>query len=284
MTESSGRDEHLPSSSKVGQSGKRSLGAKSKVGGIAVVILAGVYSFAAPSLNARFGWNLPQIKTDSRGNVRLADSPQKSTNTNRPSKTDPQKKDSPSGATQSTTTKPGKSESGAGPLASRMRPSSRNAGDPARGPPKTESPSAGNSAPAAGKSADDLLYGLLREVSRDRFISPAGLQYAPGSAEGHRLEHLRRHTKDDPGRPGSHGVFDGDMEGALRTIDRAYDRAKKGQRTTKKVDDGRTIYTVDMGGRVGFVGGRDGGRKRNPMARRVRLVLEGTRVITAYPM
>lgn len=146
MTESSGRDEHLPNSSKAGQGGKRSLGTKSKVGGIAVVILAGVYSFAAPSLNARFGWNLPQIKTDSRGNVRLADSPRKSSNTNRPdtktaspaelkldqSKTDPLKKDSPSGATQPTTTKPGKSESGAGPLASRMRPSSRNASDPAR--------------------------------------------------------------------------------------------------------------------------------------------------------
>lgn len=74
------------------------------------------------------------------------------------------------------------------------------------------------------------------------------------------------------------------MEGALATIDRAYERAKKNQRTTKKVDDGRTIYTVDMGKRVGYVGGRDGNRKRKPMARRVRLVLEGTRVITAYPL
>jgi hypothetical protein len=300
MNESSGPDEHLRGSSKARQGGKRGLGAKSKVGGIAVLILAGVYSFAAPSLNARFGWNLPQIKTDSHGNVRLADSPQKSTDANRPdtktaspsefkvgqSKTDPQKKDSPSGARPPTapTTKPGKSEPGAGPLASRMQPSSRNASDPARGPPITESAKAGTSAAAAGESTDDLLYGMLREVSRDRFISPAGLQYTPGSAEGHRLEHLRRHTKDDPGRPGSHGVFDGDMEGALKTIDRAYDRAKKGQRTTKKVDDGRTIYTVDMGQRVGFVGGRDGGRKRNPMARRVRLVLEGTQVITAYPL
>jgi hypothetical protein len=129
-----------------------------------------------------------------------------------------------------------------------------------------------------------LLHGLLREISFDRFISPAGLLYTPGSAEGHRLEHLRRHTKDDPGRPGSHGVFDGEMEGALKTIDRAYERAKKNQRTTKSVDGDRTIYTVDMGGRIGYVGGRDGGRKRKPMARRVRMVLEGNRVITAYPM
>jgi len=133
-------------------------------------------------------------------------------------------------------------------------------------------------------SDEDSLYGLLRDVGRDTYLSPAGLRYTPGSAEGHRLDHLQRHTKDDPGRPGSHGVFDGGMEGALQTIDKAYERAKKGQRTTKKKDGGRTIYTVDMGGRVGFVGGRDGNRKRKPMARRVRIVLDGDRVITAYPL
>ncbi len=134
------------------------------------------------------------------------------------------------------------------------------------------------------ESDDDLLYGLLREVSPRRYVSPAGLLYTPGSAEGHRLQHLRRHTQDDPQRAGSHGVFDGEMKGALETIDRAYQRAKQGQRTTRQEDQGRTIYTVDMGGRVGFVGGRDGNRKRKPMARRVRLVLEGNRFITAYPL
>ena len=128
------------------------------------------------------------------------------------------------------------------------------------------------------------MYGLLREVALDRYLSPAGLLYTRGSAEGHRLEHLRRHTKDDPGRPGKHGVFDGQMEGALKTVDQAYERAKTGQRTTEKRDKARTIYTVDMGKRVGYVGGREGNRKRKPMARRVRLVLEGTRVITAYPL
>src|SRR5690606_29096933 len=138
--------------------------------------------------------------------------------------------------------------------------------------------------PATSDSADDRLYGVLRQVSPDRYVSPAGLLYTPGSAEGHRLEHLRRHTKDDPSRPGSHGVFDGDMKGALATIDDAYQRAKKGQRTTTQQEDGRTIYTVDMGGRIGFIGGREGNRKRQPMARRVRLVVEGNRVITAYPM
>ena len=89
-------------------------------------------------------------------------------------------------------------------------------------------------------------------------MSPAGLQYTPGSAEGHRLKHLERHTKDQPSRPGSHGVFDGGMEGALKTVDRAYEKAKKGTQTTTKKDKGRTVYTVTMSGRVGYVGGRDG--------------------------
>ena len=74
------------------------------------------------------------------------------------------------------------------------------------------------------------------------------------------------------------------MAGALKTIDRAYERAKNNQRTTRKRDEGRDILTVDMGGRVGYVGGRDGNRRRKPMARRVRLVLDGQRVITAYPL
>jgi hypothetical protein len=133
-------------------------------------------------------------------------------------------------------------------------------------------------------SEAELRYGLLRKVSASDYLSPAGLVYGSGSAQGHRLEHLRRHTVDDPGRSGPHGVFDGGMEGALRTIDLAYERAETGQRTTVKTDDNRTIYTVDLGKRVGYVGGREGQRRRHPMARRVRLVLEGNRVVTAFPL
>jgi hypothetical protein len=128
------------------------------------------------------------------------------------------------------------------------------------------------------------LHGILREISKDRFLSPAGLVYGPGSAEGHRLEHLRRHVEDDPGRAGSHGVFDGGMEGALTTIDGAYQRALSGQRTTTRSDGPRTIYTVDLGKRVGYVGGSEGQRRGNPMARRVRLVLEGNYFVTAFPL
>lgn len=154
-----------------------------------------------------------------------------------------------------------------GPLADRMNPSAKTSAD----------------AKATAGGDPNLKYGLLRDLGGEKYMSPAGLLYTRGSQEGHRLKHLERHTKDDPGRPGPHGVFDGGMEKALVTIDKAYDRAKKKQRTTVEKDGRRTIYVVDMGGRIGFVGGQTGKRKRNPMARRVQLVLEDNRVITAYP-
>jgi len=213
---------------------RRTVGNRSKIGGITVLALVAIYSVAVPHVNDRFGWNLPSITADADGNVQIVDTQVVDLEENRSS-------------SELATARDGEKST-------------------------------------ARDSADDLLYGLLREVSSKRYLSPAGLLYTPGSAEGHRLEHLRRHTKDDPSRPGSHGVFDGEMEGALKTIDRAYQRAKKGQKTTKKEDRGRTIYTVDMGGRVGFVGGRDGNRKQKPMARRVRIVLEENRFITAYPL
>jgi hypothetical protein len=64
----------------------------------------------------------------------------------------------------------------------------------------------------------------------------------------------------------------------------AFERAKSGQKTTTQVDDDRTIYTVDLESRVGYVGGSSGRRRDNPPARRVRLVLEGNNVVTAFPL
>ena len=79
-------------------------------------------------------------------------------------------------------------------------------------------------------------------------------------------------------------LFEGGMEGAVKSIDLAFEQAQRGTRTTKRTDDGRTIYTVDLGKRVGFIGGREGNARRRPMARRVRLVMEGNRLITAFPL
>lgn len=269
---------------------------KSKASGILIALLAMAYSFVAPYLNQKYGLSLPALNKQANqpAVVTARQSDDGSSNS------DVLLKSEPSSQSSVTSTKEdGKLEQtdraaenvsrtdttkrSPGPLAERVDRStnrSTTAGSSRqsspRGPPEK--------ADKTEEADTDLAYGLLREISPDRFISPEGLLYTKGSAEGHRIKHVERHTKDQPSRPGSHGVFDGELPGALKTIDRAYERAKKNQRTTKKVDEGRTIYTVDMGGRVGYVGGRDGNRKRKPMARRVRLVLEGNRVITAYPM
>lgn len=292
---------------------QRLTGRKSWVRGLAVLALVGVYAAARPAINERTGLNLPALKVDSRGQVVSANADQPvsssrshSAQSNSAQKAEPKlaeaksvadatkspaEKDSSKTNPNSTTSpdkfSPAKSSPDAkksGPLASRVRTESNpNTNSPSSKKPSSNSPSSKTSSPASDKADPSLRYGLLRDTGGDRYVSPAGLLYTPGSAEGHRIEHVRRHTEDDPGRPGSHGVFDGGIEGALKTIDNAYVRAKEGTRTTKQEEDGRVVYTVDMGKRVGFVGGRDGGRRNKPMARRVTLVLEGNRVITAYP-
>lgn len=262
---------------------------KKRIGSVAVALLLAVYAFLQPHLNERYGLNLPGLgKRDASTSVAQQSTPQsdkpilESTASGRDDAGGglTTAKDAPEERTKTTGTQTSDSP--------RAGAATADSGPPANSPPTAEksSKTAGTKKTTAEEEEEDsdLLFGILREVRHDRFLSPQGIQYNPGSAEGHRLEHLRRHIKDQPKRAGKHGVFDGGMEGALATIDRAYERAKKKIKTTKRVDGKRTIYTVDMGGRVGFVGGRDGGRQRNPMARRVRIVLEGTQFITAFPL
>ena len=140
--------------------------------------------------------------------------------------------------------------------------------------------------PHSSNAATDasLRYGLLRETASDDFISPGGLRYTRGSAEGHRLKHLERHLQDDPDRPGKHGVFNGDMPQVLRWLDEAYTLAKRGGNGTKKnEEDGRTVYEVGFPEPVGYIGGREGRRDNHPDARHIRLVVDGNKVITAFP-
>jgi hypothetical protein len=150
---------------------------------------------------------------------------------------------------------------------------------------ETSSQGERNAPPSEEVTESELRFGLLREESPNRFLSPAGLLYTPGSEEGHRLDHLARHLSDQPERPGAHGVFDGEMEGALLSIDEAYEMAKAKKSGVQTEENGtRTIYTVNMGRRIGFVGGREGNRRNRPMSRRLRLVVEGNQVITAFPI
>lgn len=126
--------------------------------------------------------------------------------------------------------------------------------------------------------------GQLTDVGDGVLLSTAGLRYTPGSEEGHRLQHVLRHDNDIPNRPGKHGVFDGDRDTLLRVLDEAYLLIKSGDRRVQTQRQGnRTVYTVDMQRRIGFVGGQVGRASGNPTVNRVRLILEDDRVITAYP-
>lgn len=141
--------------------------------------------------------------------------------------------------------------------------------DAKKGAPKQES-----NAPQLGK---------LVEIGKDTYRSTAGLIYGPGSAEGHRVKHVMNHAVDDPQRP-IHGVFDGKQDQILAVIDEAWLIAKKGGKGfSVEYDGNRAIYLVDMGRRIGYVGGKTGKRQNHPGARHLRLVLERQNVITAFP-
>lgn len=258
-------------------------GKQTSLGGLVLLIVAlVVYSFAQPRLNARFGWNLPGLQPPGEVAEPVPATPPAEASV-RPST------DRPDGSTPvAAEQRPDEASRVIEPTAEETTlPLAVPQASPRPPAPEASSSVGGTSSPAQANrraARGELRYGLLVDEGGERYRSPAGLLYTRGSQEGHRLKHLERHVVDDPSRPGPHGVFDGGMEGALATVDLAYQRALAGAKTTKQEEDGRVIYTVDLGKRVGFVGGSDGKRRKNPMARRVRLVLDQDRVITAYPM
>ena len=125
----------------------------------------------------------------------------------------------------------------------------------------------------------------LKKVGENSWISPAGLKYKGLDPAGlNRVEHVLRHAKDIPSRAGPHGVFDGDDNQALATIDEAWTKIKQ-KRIKAKNEGRRSSYTVSMGRKIGYLGGQTGRRKRNPPLSRVFIVVNtGTsEVITAFP-
>lgn len=153
------------------------------------------------------------------------------------------------------------------------------AGNPngAVGSPKVEAASS-QSDSSTRRSAD-----LFVSVGRNKLKSPAGLIYGMGGGGEHRVDHVMRHAKDDPSRP-SHGVFDGDKDSILRLIDEAYEMVKSNSRYVKtESSQGNTAYTISMGRVVGYEGGQKGKRSNHKRLKSIRLILDGNRVITAYP-
>ena len=127
----------------------------------------------------------------------------------------------------------------------------------------------------------------LKEVGRDRYQTPAGLLYTMGPRGEHRIQHVMRHAQDQPKRRGSHGVFlgNGDQDAVLKIIDDAYELVKsKSPRAEYESSKGNDKWEVDMQRKVGFEGGQTGQKNNNRSLNSVRMILDGNRVITAFPV
>jgi hypothetical protein len=124
---------------------------------------------------------------------------------------------------------------------------------------------------------------FLRSVGKNRFESPAGLVYTMGPRGEHRVDHVLRHGRDMPERP-VHSVFDGGRNDILAVIDEAYSLVKSNSpRARSSNSRGNDEHTVRMQRKVGYEGGQKGKRKGYPALENVKLILDGNRVITAYP-
>ncbi len=234
----------------------------------AVLVLGVVITYVVlqPRFNQWFGWSLPSVGSMVGDERPVAKKPSPKSDASRSATKDQW--------VEVGQTEPVDTKETAG-LSSRQNDDNKTTN-----PTKTTSKPDGES----NKDESDPLYGFLKEVGRNRYESPAGLIYGPGSEEGHRLKHIARHLEDQPDRPGSHGVFQGGMKAFLTTIDDAFQRAKKGAKgTTKKQDDGSMVYEVTFDKAIGFIGGEAGGRKKNPSTKKIRLVVRGENVITAFP-
>jgi hypothetical protein len=141
---------------------------------------------------------------------------------------------------------------------------------------------AGSTGPKSEKLPEPV---ELIALSRDTWKSPAGLIYSGYDPDGRtRKDHVLRHAVDDPHRDGPHGVFDGGKEYAFAWIDAAWKIIQE-KHLTPQHEEGRDVYTVSMGQRIGYLGGETGARKGHPPLTHIFIVVRsGTReVVTAFP-
>ena len=240
-----------------------------------------------PTFAERYEKDAQPVKTDER----ISTSQRQSGSTDAGQSVRDDKRESPSTKPQQNTA-PGKSET----IASSNRLPSESATDKDKTSGHTNSQNSANQKPAdnpGNQGANDRLGqnaesrpGQFKEIRNNVFESTAGLIYVPGSADGHRLRHVMKHAKDDPDKP-VHGVFigDGDRNIVFALIDEAWLARLKGGKNVRKQNQGdRTVYTVRMNQRVGYVGGSEGKRQKYPECRYIRIVVEKDNVvISAYP-
>ena len=258
----------------------------------AVIIVVAIigYVLLQPQLNKRFGLSLPSVaslvddeKQTSQKKQEKLDLNEKTSTTNADLKASKaateEKSDKDDSVNKAPTSQPQVSQ----PQVSQLRDIQPQDSRPRDSQPRDSQLRVSDPTVGAERYSEKV-HGFLTEIGSNRFESPAGLVYGPGSEEGHRLKHIERHLEDQPKRPGSHGVFEGDMHAFLVAIDDAYSRAKRGDKGTKKIqDEGSTIYEASFKKPIGFLGGQEGGRKRNPPLKQLRIVVRGKSLITAFP-
>ncbi len=130
------------------------------------------------------------------------------------------------------------------------------------------------------------VLGPLQRVAPDTFQSPnTGLVYGPDPNYGNRVNHVLRHTVDDPSRV-VHGVFSGDRH-VFDVVDDAYVRSNTstvGVMHEPTSPSGVRGSVITMDDPVGYVGGSGGAAAGNPTSQHVNVVVRnGNQAITAYP-
>lgn len=253
---------------------------------VAIIAALIVYVLLQPRLNQWFGWNLPSVASLT-GDEPAKATPKKNTDAKPSSASKTNKSqaaaDDPDLEPKSPETKKPEQKS----------PDKSKASSEPNNPPPSKSKASSNdtasskspSSTAKSKSPPQSVEDYLKEVGKNRFESPAGLIYKPGSEEGHRLKHIERHLSDMPDRPGSHGVFDGSMVEFLIAIDDTVTRAKRKLKgTSMKEDDGAMVYEAGFDKPIGFLGGETGKRKKNPKVKKMKVVVRDDAVITAFPL
>ena len=128
-----------------------------------------------------------------------------------------------------------------------------------------------------GKQARDW----LTDIGGNKFKSPAGLVY--GGGREHRIDHVLLHCVDNPSKP-THGIFVGDAVEVMKLVDEAYEMAKSGSNKVDSQKSGdKMTHTASMGRVIGHTGGKKAQRSGAKELKKIKLVLAGNNVITAFP-
>ena len=97
------------------------------------------------------------------------------------------------------------------------------------------------------------------------------------------IDHVLLHCADNTSKP-VHGIFVGNAVEVMQMIDEAYEMTKSGSNKVDSEKSGdRMTHTASMGRVVGHTGGKKAQRDGPRELRKIKLVLAGKTVITAFP-